>query len=58
MIDRWAEKENTHVQNVRLNGDENFEGPVKARSCTDIVFLVIFMIASAACGVVIVYCKP
>eukprot|EP00359_Climacostomum_virens_P001207 CAMPEP_0204897978 /NCGR_PEP_ID=MMETSP1397-20131031/1027_1 /ASSEMBLY_ACC=CAM_ASM_000891 /TAXON_ID=49980 /ORGANISM="Climacostomum Climacostomum virens, Strain Stock W-24" /LENGTH=761 /DNA_ID=CAMNT_0052065765 /DNA_START=176 /DNA_END=2457 /DNA_ORIENTATION=+ len=55
LIDRWAEQEKTHRLNERLKGDENFEGPTKARSCTDLVFLAIFLLATATCATVSVY---
>jgi len=45
-LEAWADKEKAHPDNIQLRGDETFDGPVKNRKCTDVFFLIIFVIAN------------
>lgn len=45
-LEAWADKERAHPDNVQLRGDETFDGPVKNRKCTDVLFLLMFILAN------------
>jgi hypothetical protein len=42
-LELWADKEKAHPDNNQLRGDETFDGPVKLRKCTDVIYLVAFV---------------
>lgn len=44
LIDIWEDYDENHPANAYLRGDETFTGPVKKRRCTDIGFLIIFIV--------------
>jgi hypothetical protein len=37
-----------HADNLKIHGDETFDGPLPDRRCTDVIYLIIFIVANAA----------
>ena len=50
LIDIWDEFDEHHPANSYLRGDAEFAGPVRKRKCTDILFLLLFLLLN--CGLV------
>lgn len=44
LIEIWEDYDENHPANSYLRGDETFTGPVKKRKCTDVAFLIIFIL--------------
>jgi hypothetical protein len=50
IFDLWDEYDEHHPSNAYLRGDAEFAGPVRKRHCTDLCFLVFFILANLALG--------
>jgi hypothetical protein len=51
----WGKRDANHALNTALVGDENFEGPVTKRKCTDVFFLIIFIVLNFVFTVFAIY---
>jgi Plasma-membrane choline transporter len=43
LIDLWDDYDENHPANGYLRGDADFNGPVRKRKCTDLLFLILFV---------------
>jgi hypothetical protein len=55
LLDSWHKKDETHSANVPLSCDADFDGPVTHRKCTDVVWLVLFVLANLGLAAVLAY---
>jgi len=55
LIDLWEEYDENHPSNSYLRGDAEFTGPVSKRKCTDVLFLIIFIILNLGLSYVSYY---
>lgn len=44
LVDYWDEYDENHPSNSYLRGDAEFAGPVRKRKCTDVGFLLVFIV--------------
>jgi len=54
----FDERDKIHPRNESYEGIEHFDGVVKKRSKTDLMFLIIYILSNIAVAILFFFCKP